>query len=76
VQAVLFGVFGLRPEVEGTLEISPSYHAELGEARMTGYRFRDHSYDVTLGPWGFAVYRDGQLVGKRPYGQTVRLPRP
>ena len=76
VQAVLFGIFGLRPEVDGTLEISPSYHAELGEARMTSYRFRGHSYDVTLGPWGFAVYRDGQLVAKQPFGQAVRLPRP
>jgi hypothetical protein len=31
-QAILFGVFGLYPNMDGTLEISPAYHRELGDA--------------------------------------------
>jgi hypothetical protein len=33
VQAILFGLFGLRPQVDGALEILPSYHRNLGEAK-------------------------------------------
>lgn len=75
VQAVLFGVFGLRPHLDGSLEIQPSYHQELGEARMTGYRFRGHSYDVIMDPWKFHVYKDGKLIAQHPYGEAVNLPR-
>ena len=48
--AVVFGVFGLRPHLDGSLDVSPSYHQELGQARLTGYQFRGHSYDVVSGP--------------------------
>ena len=30
--AVVFGVFGLRPHLDGSLEVAPSYHQELGQA--------------------------------------------
>ena len=50
VQAVIFGTFGLRPHLDGSLSVAPSYHHELGQARLMGYRFRGHSYDVILGP--------------------------
>lgn len=76
VQAILFGVFGLRPQVDGSLEILPSYHQKLGDAKMTGYRFRGHSYDVVMGPLEFKVYRNGELMHVNPYGQPVRFPRP
>ena len=76
VQAVVFGIFGLRPSPDGALEVSPSYHQELGEAKLKGYSFRGHSYDVTMGPWEFRVYRDGQLAAQHPYGQPVRFPKP
>jgi hypothetical protein len=75
VQAILFGTFGLRPKMDGKLEVSPSYHQELGEAKMTGYRFRGHSYDVVMGPWGFEVYQDGKLAAHHPYGIPVQFPR-
>lgn len=76
VQAMLFGIFGLRPQVDGSLLVSPSYHREMGEARMTGYHFRGHSYDVEMGPWEFKVYRDGKLAAQNPYGEPVQFPRP
>ena len=71
--AVIFGVFGLRPHVDGTLEVSPSYHQELGQARVTGYKFRGHSYDVVLGPWDYEVFRDGQQVTRMNYGAPTEF---
>jgi hypothetical protein len=71
--AVVFGVFGLRPHVDGTLDVSPSYHQELGQARLTGYRFRGHSYDVVLGPWDYEIFRDGQHVTRMNYGEPTEF---
>jgi glycogen debranching enzyme len=73
VQAILFGVFGLRPQKNGSLEILPSYNQMLGHAKMTGYRFRGHCYDVVMEPLEFRVYRDGELVTVNPYGKRVCL---
>jgi hypothetical protein len=76
VHAVLFGVFGLRPRNDGGLEVSPSYHKELGNARMTGYKFRGHAYDVMMNPQGFRVCKDGKLAAEHPYGEPVKFDAP
>jgi hypothetical protein len=73
VQAVVFGVFGLRPHLDGSLDVAPSYHQELGQASLTGYRFRGHSYDVVLGPWDYEVFRDGTLVRRTNYAQSIKF---
>jgi hypothetical protein len=73
VQAVVFGVFGLRPHVDGSLTVAPSYHHELGQARLTGYRFRGHSYDVYLGFWDYEVFRDGKLARRSDYGKVAEF---
>lgn len=74
VQAILFGIFGLRPHQNGSLDISPSYHHELGVARMTGYRFRGHVYDVVMGQWNYDVYLDGKLAATNVYGKVAIFP--
>jgi hypothetical protein len=71
--AVVFGVFGLHPHQDGSLTVSPSYHEELGQARLTGYRFRDHSYDVVMGPWDYEVYRDGKILARTTYVNPVEV---
>ena len=48
VQAIIHGVFGLHPSVEGKLEIYPARNKALGTATLKGYRFRQHIYDVLL----------------------------
>jgi hypothetical protein len=73
VQAVVFGMFGLRPQADGALEVSPAYNSTLGDAKLTGYRFRGHTYDVSLMPNKFAVCQDGKKVGEQAYGHSVRL---
>ena len=73
VQAVIFGVFGLRPRMDGTLFVSPSYSQDLGHASLTGYRFRSHLYNVVLGPWDYEVYRDGEMATRKSYGTTAEF---
>ena len=73
VQAILFGVFGLRPAMDGSLEISPAYHKEMGEAKMAGYHFRGHTYDVAMTPAEYLVYRDGKLIAHSAYGSAIKF---
>jgi hypothetical protein len=73
VQAVIFGTFGLRPHLDGSLGVAPSYHRELGQARLTGYRFRGHSYDVVLGPWDYEIFKDGKLATRSDYGKSIEF---
>jgi hypothetical protein len=72
--AIVFGVFGLHPHPDGSLTVSPSYHEELGQAQLTGYSFRGHSYDVRMGPWDYEVFRDGKQIARNTYVQTVVVP--
>ena len=73
VQAVIFGVFGLRPHIDGSLSVAPSYRHELDPARLTGYRFRGHSYDVVLSSWDYEIYRDGELATRADYGKATEF---
>ena len=65
-QAVIGGVFGLKPQFDGSLDIRPNYNSTLGQAKLTGYRFRGHVYDISLAPRSFSVFKDGQLVNNAP----------
>ena len=72
-QAVLAGVFGMRPQMDGSLEISPAHNDTLGQARMTGYKFRGHTYDIEMDSAHFRVRRDGEKVGEARHGRSLRL---
>jgi hypothetical protein len=76
IQTILFGVFGLRPQVDGSLDIAPSYQQRLGEAKLTGYRFRGHNYDVAMGASGFEVFRDGKSSLRSTYDRPAHFPPP
>ena len=73
IEAILFGIFGLNPQVDGTLEISPSYHHEYGNAVMRDYHFRGHFYDVEMQYNSFKVLRDGTVLGEYPYGRKMTI---
>ncbi len=73
IEAILFGIFGLRPMVDGALEIDPAYNPALGTAKLSDYRFRGHAYDVLLAPGGYEVWRDEATVAQQPYGTATRL---
>ena len=59
-QAVIGGVFGLRPQFDGSLLVRPNHNPSLGNAKLTNYRFCGHVYEVHLNPQGSLVLRDGQ----------------
>jgi hypothetical protein len=43
---------------------------------MAGYHFRGQTYDVEMSPREFAVYKDGELIARNPYGNVISVPRP
>ncbi len=73
VEAVVFGLFGLSPHIDGTLDVHPYYSHELGNANLTDYRFRGHSYDIAMDRYGFRLSRDGKMLGSYSFGQSVRV---
>jgi len=75
VQAVVRGVFGLRPRCDGTLEVQPACEADLGDAQLSGYRFGGHVYDVAMSARGFVVMEDGREVARGRPGDRRETPR-
>jgi len=73
-QAIIGGIFGMKPQLDGSLIIEPNYNKTLGSAKLTGYRFREHVYDVSLTSLGFEVFKDGHSIGKKRNGETVTIP--
>lgn len=71
-QAVIFGLFGIHPQMDGALIVEPAGQPELVGAELTGYRHHGKAFDVTLGADGFSVRCDGQDAGRSPYGQALR----
>jgi hypothetical protein len=74
VQAVVFGLFGIHPQENGSLEIMPSHHSTLGEAKLQGYRFRDRMFDVILKAKNYQVYCNGKRFAETPYGKMTTVP--
>ncbi len=72
IQAVIFGVFGIRPSSDGSLVIEPGYLAPLVGSSLHGYRHHDHLVDVHLGLTGFRVVLDGESH-EGVYGASVTL---
>jgi len=73
VEAIIFGLFGLNPQIDGTLDIHPYYSYDLGKASLTDYQFRGHSYDITMDRYGFKLFRDGKDSGSYHHGESVRI---
>ena len=73
VEAVVLGLFGLSPQINGSLDVHPYYAHDLGDASLTDYQFRGHSYDVTMDRYGFRLSRDGKTLGSYDHGQSVRI---
>ena len=71
VTAVVAGVFGIHPQLDGTLEFQPSCEPDLGEARLSGYHFRGNTYDVVMSKKGFRVFKNGHFVTHGRPGEKV-----
>ena len=73
IEAIVFGLFGFKPQVDGCLDVHPYYAHELGTATLSDYRFRGHQYDISMNHYGFKLSRDGILLGSYEHGQSVRI---
>jgi len=71
VAAVVTGVFGIHPQLDGTLEFQPSCEPDLGEARLSGYQFRGNTYDVVMSKKGFRVDKNSHSVAHGLPGERV-----
>ncbi|MBB6729479.1 MGH1-like glycoside hydrolase domain-containing protein [Cohnella zeiphila] len=57
-QAVVFGMAGIRPQLDGRLLIHPQ-PPEEGNVSVIGYAYRGHRYDVHMEPGFCRIVRDG-----------------
>lgn len=73
VEAIVFGLFGLTPQIDGTLDIRPYFSYEVGNSRLNDYQFRGHSYDIIMNRYGFKLMRDGNDYGAYRHGESVRI---
>ena len=74
-QAIIAGIFGVKPQINGTLKIEPHYNSTLGAtATLSQYLFRGHTYSVTLNASGFTVSKDGKMHAGRNYSKSVTIP--
>jgi len=75
LEAIWAGIFGLRPQLDGSLVVSPApFNPEIGEATLAGFQFRQHRYDVELLSSGWQVFLDGKLWSQNDYGTRVIIP--
>jgi len=73
IEAIISGIFGLEPQIDGSLVIDPSYNQELGSAELQGFKFRDASYDVVLKSDSYILKRNGKFIFEKKYGEKVRI---
>lgn len=61
MQAILFGMAGIRPAMDGSIEIMP-HPPESGKIKINGFRFRDRSIDLELQPDLVKIAENGITV--------------
>ena len=70
MEAVIFGTFGIKIDND-KLTIAPNTHEELGLTTLRDFKFRGISYTILLERRLFSVYRNGNKVTEKPYGESV-----
>lgn len=73
VEAVIFGIFGVKPHQDGSLYFNPFYHTDLGNAELSDFRFRENSYDVILKSDCYSVKKNGLTIATNRYGVTLHI---
>jgi hypothetical protein len=61
MEAILVGMTGIRPALDGSLRIQPQ-PPKGGSVEVTNYRFRDHCFDIQMNAGHCEVRRDGVTV--------------
>lgn len=71
IEAINSGIFGVRPHENGSIEINPFYHIDLGNSELTGFGFRGNTYDVILKSDYYSVKKNGKVIAKNKYGKKL-----
>ncbi|QUL53836.1 hypothetical protein KDC22_26370 [Paenibacillus tritici] len=72
-EALLFGMAGLDPQLDGSLWIRPQPPAE-GSVRLSGFYFRGHVIDVQLRPGWCEIVRDEEVIYSGVPGRMEVVP--
>lgn len=71
LEAIFSGIFGVRPQKDGSIIFSPYYHSDFGKSKLTDFRFRGNSFDVVLKPDEYEVWKNNELFRVSKYGKKV-----
>jgi hypothetical protein len=72
-EALLFGMAGLDPQLDGSLWIHPQPPAE-GHVQFSGFFFRGHVIDVQLSPGWCEITRNEELIYSGAPGRVEIVP--
>ncbi|MBX7256636.1 MAG: hypothetical protein K1Y02_09770 [Candidatus Hydrogenedentes bacterium] len=72
-QCIIFGMFGIAPNADGTVVISPHRPDYLNTLSLKGLNLRGHSFSVTVKSDHFEV-KEGKQVTRSPLSKPVTLP--
>jgi hypothetical protein len=70
LEAIVFGTFGIEMD-EDKLIIKPFNNEDIGVATLRNIKFKGHTYTIHLDKKQFFVYKDGEKVAARFYGETI-----
>lgn len=73
-QCIIFGMFGIRPDFDGSITINPSLPAFARHISLTGVRLRNQVFDVTVTDDAYTVTCQGKTIKAR-LGEVVTLAR-
>jgi hypothetical protein len=74
-QTVIFGLFGIEPKADGTIEVAPHLTEGVGRMNLRNVRLDGRILDIFVGrSQGVRVVVDGKTVSS-PLGAAVTLPR-
>jgi len=72
-QAILFGLFGLRVETDGSVVIRPCLPEWAGQAELHGLRIRGYVIDIRVAADGVAVTANGKRYTAPPGEDQISL---
>ena len=72
-QCIIFGMFGVRLDLDGTITINPKVPDWCPQVSLKGLKLRGTSLDITASRQGFTV-TIGKRVLRSPIGTPVRIP--
>ncbi len=68
LEAIWYGIFGIKLHEDGTISVNPNYNNEIGASELKGFRYRGHVYDVILKSDVYEVYKDQEFITRKRYG--------